>query len=637
MIKYTLILVVLLISTFYTVCGTTIDSLVIQENTLGICTVDGVIENSQTGYTGEGYVNVDDGLSIGMSWSFNASSEGNYKVLWRFALGGGDATSRDAGLYVNNVLVDTIIFKHSDSQSWAEWKITDTVTVNIKPGLNAIRLSSITTKGLSNIDYFVIYGSGFTMSECVPVFNFSVKSNDTLFGTVSYNPAQQFFDAGTEITINASAKSGYFFHSWSGEESSTLENYAFNIKENTNLTALFYEDGTVTDQEATGYATIQHDNGTPYLLTGGNFGRTVEPGTIQELDAYMSSSEPLIINVSKHFVGEGEIKLSSNKTIIGTDESANIEGIFISVAEVRNVIFKNLTFSKVEGIDEMEINGGTNIWIDHCEFFTDRDHDKDYYDGLLDIKNASSFITVSWCNFHDHYKSILISSGDDSYQDSVQRITFHHNYFHDCNSRLPSIRFGRAHIFSNYYENNGGAINTRVGACVKVEHNYFKNTDGAIGKTGEAYLDMVPNTNIFDNSPYSQDIPPCKLSVPYPYDDLIDSASTLPGLIPDAVRIWVDNTGVEKLHSTDNSFNIQCYPNPVNDIATIAFRLSEPAEVSIDVYNILGKHVQLLVSKNRYNAGLHEIKCIIVELNPGFYILKLTIGNHCINKKIIIE
>ena len=39
---------------------------------------------------------------------------------------------------------------------------------------------------------------------------------------------------------------------------------------------------------------------------------------------------------------------------------------------------------------EIEINSASrNIWIDHCEFFTDRDHqnDEDYYDGLLDIKN----------------------------------------------------------------------------------------------------------------------------------------------------------------------------------------------------------------------------------------------------------
>jgi pectate lyase len=159
-----------------------------------------------------------------------------------------------------------------------------------------------------------------------------------------------------------------------------------------------------------------------------------------------------------------------------------------------------------------------------------------------DIENASSFITVSWCNFHDHYKAILISSGDDSFQDTVQRITFHHNYFHDRGSRLPSIRFGRSHIFSNYYENDDDAIHTRMGACVKIEHNYFKDVSDAITQS-LGYIDMEPNTNIFINTNYSTEIPPCQLEVPYPYSYLVDSASVLPALIPSNVRIFDLATG----------------------------------------------------------------------------------------------
>ena len=27
----------------------------------------------------------------------------------------------------------------------------------------------------------------------------------------------------------------------------------------------------------------------------------------------------------------------------------------------------------------------TNVWIDHCDLSSNRDHDKDYYDGLIDV------------------------------------------------------------------------------------------------------------------------------------------------------------------------------------------------------------------------------------------------------------
>lgn len=612
------------------------DSLVIQENAPGVCTMDGIVETDQPGYTGEGYANIDNGMNIGMSWSFSASTAGSCKILWRFALGGSDATSRDAGLFVNNVLIDTIVFSHSDSQSWAEWKFTDTASINIVEGVNTIRLGSITPKGLANIDYVVIFGTELTPAECLPAYTLSVVPNNPLFGAISYNPELELYDSGTHVTVYADENAGYFFHSWSGEESGIQDTFSFNISRNTHLTALFYENGTEMAEGASGYATVQHDNGTPYLLTGGSEGSTVEPENVEDLKAFLTADEPYVIRISKHFKGEGEIKVNSNKTLIGTNDTAHIEGMMMSIASVRNIIIQNVSFSRVVTMDEMELNGARNIWIDHCEFFTDRDHDKDYYDGLLDIKNESSFITVSWCNFHDHYKSILISSGDDSYQDSVQRITFHHNYFHDCGSRLPSIRFGKAHIFSNFFENNGSAINTRVGACVKVEHNYFLNSGSSIMQTGTAYLDMDPATNIFINSTVQTGIPGCNLNVPYPYEELIDSASLLPLLIPSNVRMT--DVAPSSLPGYNGQITqVRLYPNPAADQITVEFHLYHAASVKIEMYNMLGVKVMQLVNDAYSEAGSKKLTIPMKELKPGLYVLHLHVGNQILHRKIIRE
>jgi len=148
---------------------------------------------------------------------------------------------------------------------------------------------------------------------------------------------------------------------------------------------------------------------------------------------------------------------------LGITDSAYIRGIMIQIDGAQNVIIQNMKFSHVVQWDEIEITGGSrNVWIDHCEFFTDRDHDIDYYDGLLDIKNGSRFITISWCQMHDHMKCSLISSGDGSTGDTVIRVTYHHNFFYNCDARLPSIRFGKAHIFNNYYLDSENAISTRM-------------------------------------------------------------------------------------------------------------------------------------------------------------------------------
>ena len=57
----------------------------------------------------------------------------------------------------------------------------------------------------------------------------------------------------------------------------------------------------------------------------------------------------------------------------------------------------------------IDIEEATYIWIDHCEFSNEGiTGDKDYYDGMLDAKRASDFITISWNNFLDHVSSPTI-------------------------------------------------------------------------------------------------------------------------------------------------------------------------------------------------------------------------------------
>jgi hypothetical protein len=47
----------------------TAQSLIIQENETGFCTVDGIIATSVAGYTGEGYADSDRGIGKSASWS----------------------------------------------------------------------------------------------------------------------------------------------------------------------------------------------------------------------------------------------------------------------------------------------------------------------------------------------------------------------------------------------------------------------------------------------------------------------------------------------------------------------------------------------------------------------------------------
>ncbi|MBN1997606.1 polysaccharide lyase family 1 protein [candidate division KSB1 bacterium] len=221
-----------------------------------------------------------------------------------------------------------------------------------------------------------------------------------------------------------------------------------------------------------------------------------------------------MVTLDHKITGTEDLKIRSDKTLLGLNSEAHLQGIEIN--NTRNVIIQNIRVSHVTPADAMVITGKSqNIMIDRCELFSDREHGTEYYDGLLDIKNESTFITVSNCSFHDHYKTSLISSNDESPQDSTIRITFHLNYFYNCESRLPSIRFAKVHIFNNYYKNCNNAINSRMGACVRIENNYFENVDKAVFmdySLEDGFVQLI--YNYFGSSNVTTE-PTCELAIPY--------------------------------------------------------------------------------------------------------------------------
>jgi len=480
---------------------------VIQEDAPGFDAVDGKILPRQgsttiTCYTGAGFADSDSGLGKSMSWSVSAATAGTYSLFWRYAFGGAADNVRDATLLVNGVAVaDSVSFPYTTT--WTNWQETPPLDVPLAAGENFIQLVALYPGGLANIDYVEILGDGITPE--MPSFTLTVAASDPAGGTVSYAPVQSFYKYGSTVTVTATANPGFFFQSWTGDAPSAKAQTTVTMVRNTAMTARFLPAGAMQDPDLVGYAGVQDDSGTPYLLTGGSLGPTVTATTLDDLKMYLGSAGPVVVHFAGLLSGADAISVGSDKTLIGDGDSAHLDGIELEINGSRNVIIRNVTVSNVvaDGTsvanDAIEITGGArNVWIDHCELYSDLDHGKDYYDGLLDVKNESSFITVSWCAIHDHFKASLISSGDEQVNDTVIRATYHHNYFYNCGSRLPSIRFGQAHVFNNYYLNNntGSCVDSRMGAVVKTESNYFQSSKDAIGwfegpRTG--YWDVASN------------------------------------------------------------------------------------------------------------------------------------------------
>ncbi len=82
----------------------------------------------------------------------------------------------------------------------------------------------------------------------------------------------------------------------------------------------------------------------------------------------------------------------------------------------------------------------------------------------------------------------------------------------------------------------------------------------------------------------------------------------------------------------------QNYPNPVKDITHITFKLHEPTNLSIELYNVLGKKVCILINNKTYPIGKHKLQFVPqdYQLDSGFYYYVLKTNKQIVNRKMLI-
>lgn len=177
-----------------------------------------------------------------------------------------------------------------------------------------------------------------------------------------------------------------------------------------------------------------------------------------------------------------DIKDMDDVSIIGVGDNALFDGIGIKINRANNIVIRNLTirYVNIGEKDGISIEGpASNIWIDHNEIYNTLDSDKDFYDELVSGKRDVDNVTISYNYLHDSWKTSLWGSSDND--TSHRRVTFYANHWQDAESRMPLYRFGEAHVLNNYYENiNSTAINSRMGATIRVEGTVFENAKNPI-------------------------------------------------------------------------------------------------------------------------------------------------------------
>ncbi|HRU15145.1 MAG TPA: LamG domain-containing protein [Anaerohalosphaeraceae bacterium] len=289
------------------------------------------------------------------------------------------------------------------------------------------------------------------------------------------------------------------------------------------------------DAEPVGWAAIA--GGT----TGGQGGQIVTVTSKAEFISAVSGDTPRIVQVVGTIHGDYNIpNVGSNKTIVGIGYDARIVGFSVKVTDVDNVIIRNLTFQGAMPQDGLICRRATHVWIDHCTFL-------DAADGLCDITDQCDYVTVSWCRFYNtgrvnpHRFACLVGSTDNNPTDAGKlNVTWHHNWWgRNIDQRMPRGRYGKNHVFNNYYSCTGNfyCIGGSWGFKALLENNYFDHVNNPmrdagnidVGSEGTYTVEIKSVGNIFDGCTGSKSTYGNTFVPPYTYT--LEPAGDIPSIV----------------------------------------------------------------------------------------------------------
>lgn len=298
-------------------------------------------------------------------------------------------------------------------------------------------------------------------------------------GVGAYNDDGTLKDDAVVIYVTEQNKDNLF----ATEENKWLEDYAFNIpgndwgnKQATGI-GWYLNNTQYTKAERNSNGSINESKSSnTYSANGANLGlaevnkdhpiviRFIGEVTSPEgLTAYNSVNEGGTVGDNGHMA---RMKNYKNITIEGIGDDAIIKGWgfhFIATDttvggysfEVRNLTFTEYPEDAVgmEGVQEGDVITApvTNCWIHHNTFLpgycaNPAESDKAEGDGSCDFKRGWAY-TMSYNYYEYCHKTNLVGSSDSSLQ---YDISFHHNVWYQCGSRIPLLRRANLHFYNNY-------------------------------------------------------------------------------------------------------------------------------------------------------------------------------------------
>ena len=106
---------------------------------------------------------------------------------------------------------------------------------------------------------------------------------------------------------------------------------------------------------------------------------------------------------------------------------------------------------------------------------------------------------------------------------------------------------------------------------------------------------------------------------------IISSKSSLP-------KISIESNFVE---IPDEYELVGNYPNPFNPTTKISYQLPNKAQVTLKIYDLLGREVAILVNEEK-QAGKYEVEFDASSLSSGVYLYRISINDFVKTMKMMV-
>ncbi|KAJ7143321.1 pectin lyase-like protein [Mycena crocata] len=192
------------------------------------------------------------------------------------------------------------------------------------------------------------------------------------------------------------------------------------------------------------------------------------------------------------------LAVASNKTLLGKGSAGGIKGKGLKITGANNIIIQNIKLTDLNaqyvwGGDALQIDGGSNIWVDSNYFqHIGRQMVVTGYGAVTkttfsnNVFNGDSTYSAT-CNGCHYWTALFTGAGD--------QITFALNYLYKISGRGPHVGgtsgyFQNVHVYNNYFVSVAGhAIDPEVGSKILLEGNYFNTvTSPTLSGAGQTYI-----------------------------------------------------------------------------------------------------------------------------------------------------